>query len=72
MNTIKKGGPKVKNSTIIFCSYCFLGGSKPELARMQKKALKKHTERAQKGVNLNTRCEESNHKSYFFRTIDKY
>ena len=51
MNTVKKGGPKVKNSTIIFCSYCFLGGSKPELARMQKKAIKKHTERAQKGVN---------------------
>ena len=54
MNKVKKGGPKVKSSTIIFCSYCFHGGSKPELARMQKKALKKHTERAHKDVNPNT------------------
>ena len=72
MNMVKKVGPRVKNSTINFFSYCFHGGSKPELARMQKKALKKkHTERAHKGVNPNTGYVESNLKSYFFRTIDK-
>ena len=50
MNKVKTGGSKVKNSTIIFCSYCFHGFSKPELARMQKKAIK-NTLSAHKGVD---------------------